>query len=355
MKNMKTKIKGFSVCALVCVAFALLTGCGGKVSEGYWVLTEVTEGKETVKDTDLEDYGLDNAYLVTDEDGDGYAVLFDVPVDFEIDTEDGTMEFFTGTVDYKISGKKLTLSDSNLTMVFEKSKLDAPEKPEELALLYYTPELSKRAEEEGLTDFFAEADDDEEEDEDGEDDWDFGDDDEEDDSDGGSPAASPREYFEGDWYGWWSIDGRTDFWKQLDGQMFDILCEVKMKDDTHGTITLWDTEMTYDEPIAKVDVEVANYASDENIGALTSVKGTFLDGKIKEGDWYIDPGMLGFSDYMLISATYVDGDGVDAMDYAFHLKKWGADWDDFPTPPPSIDWYEDLVDNGEPMPDSVPE
>ena len=60
---MKDRLRNAAVCILaVSATAAVLTGCGGKkVSEGYWVLTQVSEGKETVDNDDLEDYGLEDA------------------------------------------------------------------------------------------------------------------------------------------------------------------------------------------------------------------------------------------------------------------------------------------------------
>ena len=120
---MKNRISRITIFALALAAFAsVLAGCGNKVSEGYWILKQVSEGEETVKGDDLEDYGLDEAYIVTKKDGEGYAVLFGCPVDFEIDEDKSTIEFETGKVDYEISGSKLTLADSNIPWYLKRAR-----------------------------------------------------------------------------------------------------------------------------------------------------------------------------------------------------------------------------------------
>ena len=327
---MKNHIVRITVCSLAFAALAaVLSGCGSnKVSEGYWVLSEVTEGKETVKGKDLDDYGLEEAYIVTEKNGSGYAVLFGIPADFAINEEKGNMKFESGKVDYSLSGDKLTLADSNITMVFKKSKEDVPEKPRDIGFGKDTVASAEDSQSSEQTDK--------------------------------GPLdltySNPREYFEGDWYGWMKIDARTDFWKKIDGEVYDAVCKVEMKDDEHAKVTIWDAYSSYDEPFAQVDCFVSAMGSDPKKGMMYSdTTGFFLDGNFKENSWTIDPGSFEWSNYMMIASTYVDGSGVDAMDYVFHFKKWGDDWSDFSQRPPHYDWYKKLIDAGEAMPATIPE
>ena len=361
---MKNRISRITIFALALAAFAsVLAGCGNKVSEGYWILKQVSEGEETVKGDDLEDYGLDEAYIVTKKDGEGYAVLFGIPVDLEIDEDKSTIEFETGKVDYEISGSKLTLADSNISMVFEKSKDDAPKKPKEVALADYkksgSEEGGSKKSESSLESEFGKKLSEGKDSAGKDDEWDFGDDDEDTGSNSGPYKLSysnPREYFEGDWYGWMTIDGRTDFWKQIDGEVYDAMCRVEMDDDTFGTLTIWDAGMPYSDPMARMPIIVSDKGSNPKIGMIQSdAGGYFLDGEVTNTTWASDPGALDWSNYMMIAATYTDGEGVDAMDYVFHFKKWGDDWSDFYQKPPHFDWYKKLIDAGEPMPDAPPE
>ena len=216
MNNMKDRLKRLSVTALAfAAAAAVLTGCGSKkVSEGYWVLSEISDSEEKAKGDALEDYGLEEAYIVTEDNGEGYAVLFGIPADFEINEDKGNFEFETGKVNYKISGKKLTLADSNVTMVFEKSKEDAPQKPEEVALSGNTQTES------GKDDFTVDGDDDEAEDTD-----EAEEESEDTDTNAGLynlSYSNPREYFEGDWYGWMTVTG-VSFSKRTFGRILQAM------------------------------------------------------------------------------------------------------------------------------------
>lgn len=358
---MKNKIKNLSVYALLAAAcVSMLAGCGSKkVSEGYWVLKEVSEDKETVKGDALEDYGLEESYIVTEKNGEGYAVLFGIPTELKINEDKGNIELETGKADYKVSGKKLTLSDSNMTMVFEKSKEDAPKKPKKVSLLSYSAGSGKKdskkdskkgsKEETGEEDYW-------------DDEGDTGSETEEESKSSNDDPfnlsyKNPREFFEGDWYGWLKIDARTDFWKQIDGEVYDAVCRVEMKDDNFGTVTIWDAYSSYEEPFAKVDIVVNDKGTDPKKGLMCDDNsGFFLDGDFDmHNSWTVDPGAFEWSNYMMIASTYVDGNEQEAMDYVFHFKKWGDDWSDFSQKPPHYDWYKKLIDAGEPMPDKIPE
>ena len=334
MNNMKDILKRLTVCALVSAAAAVfLTGCGSdKISKGYWVLSEVKEGEETVKKDDLSEYGLEEAYIVTEENGSGYAVLFGISADFAISEENGNMKFETGKVSYSLSGDKLTLADSNITMIFEKSKDDAPEKPKEVALETPEPQNEEATDDSGN-----------------------------DQADNGPfklNYSNPREFFEGDWYGWMKIDNtKTDFWKEIDGEVYDAVCRVEMTDDEHAKVTIWDGGSSYKEPFAQVDCLVSTMGSDPKKGMMYSDgSGFFLDGTFKDNknSWTIDPGSFQFSNYMMITSTYIDGKSVEAFDYIYNFKKWGDDWSDFDPKPAHYDWYKELIDAGESMPDKIP-
>ncbi len=363
MNIIKNQFKRIAVPALMLVFSALaLAGCGKKVSEGYWELSEITEGKTTVHEKALEDYGLDESYIVTEKNGDGYAVLFGIPADFTTNTDKGTMAFETGNVEYKLSGlvgKKLVLSDKNVTMVFKKSKDDAPQKPAAVSLSNPSSEDSSKVDE-----LLADAGKQEQSQSLAEDDWwnqgewasEIGGDSGSEDGPYKLSYNSPREYFEGNWYGWWKLDPRTDFWKQLDGDVFDVLCKVEMQDDTFGVMTLWDAGMPYENPIARMPVIVSDKGYDPKIGEMQSdAGGKFLDGEVTNTTWSTDPGTYDWKNYMMITGTYIDGNGNEAFDYVFHLKKWGDDWSDFSQKPPQFSWYEKEIEAGNPMPDTLPE
>ncbi|MBQ9442787.1 MAG: hypothetical protein IJU43_00655 [Lachnospiraceae bacterium] len=340
MNFFDTGFKRPVICAMFCVGMAaLLSGCGSSIPEGYWTLTAMTEGDEKVEEDDLEDYGLDDAYISTDDDGSGYVVLFDVPSSFECDEDESVLEFDSGDVSYKISGKKLILEDKNVSMTFKKSKEDAPKKPKNVSAVAYSVAGSGSDSDSGSSSSIASA---------GSDMADI--------MSGNSGSGSAAvEFFEGDWYGYWTLNAWDDYWEPYEGDNYDILCEIKMNDDGEtGQMILWDAAMPYDSPIAQVDIST-RAGLDPNIGGLCSEGGYFLDDELEHADWLIDPGIYDYSDYIQVDAYYYDTKGEMAMSYEIHLKKWGADWSDHDPLPPQYDWYKDLVDKGESMPDNLPE
>lgn len=328
-----------AVCAAALSLAALaLSGCGSsKLKEGYWKLVKVAEDDETVKEKDLEDYGLDDAYIVVEDDDDeGYAVFFGIPADFSCDPDKGELKFDTGKVSYKASGNTLTLADENITMTFEKSKDDAPKKPSTISVTNSVDSSDEKSssEDSGKSTSSSEL-------------------------SYTRQAARPisdnldtEKYYDGDWYGWWTITGITDSWKELNGEKYDIMGEILLDDDGTGIVTLWDADYSYDDPIALVTVMTEESVFGD-IPCLVSTGGYFLDNEIEAGDWNIDASFMGRSNYLEISSSYKE-DGEDAMLYDMTMKKWGDTWDDVNSKPPLFDWYLDLVDKGESMPDALP-
>lgn len=338
MKTAENGIRKAALGTMLLTGMAiLLTGCGSSsLPEGYWTLTGMSEGDEEVKEKDLDDYGLDDAYISTDDDGSGYVVFFDVPADFTCDEDKEELVFDTGKVSYSLSGKKLTLSDKKTTMTFTKSSKDAPKKPKNVDSVSYSIKGSSKKS--GSSDSSASSD---------MDDLLNGND--------SSGSSELEDFWEGDWYGYMTLNAWDDYWEPYEDDDYPIMCRVELDDDLeNGTITLWDSAMPYDDPIAKVDVSTRD-GLDPVKGELMSEGGYFLDDQLEHSDWMIDPATYSeYSDYMRIDAYYYDSKDELVMDYTIHLKKWGADWSDFDQEPPKYDWYKKLVDKGESMPEEMP-
>ena len=338
---------------MILAAMMALTACGSKAPEGYYLLTGIEEGKTSAFEDELEDYGLDDSYLVIDE-GEGQLVLFDVPIPFSMDPDVRaiTMEESSqkGQIPYEMDKDTLTLYDDHITMFFEKSSKKSPKMLPEV-------DLSKAYVKEGASS--------------GGFDLGGGSDDGGDSGSGsglndvlgsdlfeGSGGSSPgRDFWEGGWYGWWEIDTTSDdeMWYQFEDQAFDILAEIDIDDDYEkGTMTLWDKDLDKDNPISKVDISTRAGLSD--LGEIMTEGGYFLDSPIEHADWIIEPKDYDeYSDYIEIYCRYNGGDGDSRMSYTIHLKKWGADWSDYPQKPPQYDWYKDMIDSGAGMADTLPE
>lgn len=342
-----SKIQKALIClAAVLGALAMLSGCGSSdLESGYYTLDSIEEDGTKADGKKLKTYGLDEAYIVVDDDSDGYAVLFGIPVDFSCDSKKEVLDFDgVGKVNYKVSGKKLTLADKNVTMVFEKSKEDEPKKPDDMDLVSYSIKGGSSGSSSGKDSDSGSDEDDSDDSDDSKDSKASGDD-------------ASFDFYNGDWFGWWMIDAHADDYTPYHGKKFDVLCRIDMNDDGKtGTIRMWDFgEYSYDHPFAEVEISLTD-GTDDNIKAIKSKSGYFSDDKISKGDWTADPGLYTqYSDYILLYDNFTDSSGTDAYDYYIHLKKWGADWEDFGGYPNRYDWYKDLVDKGESMPDTLPE
>ncbi|MBR6451812.1 MAG: hypothetical protein IKS87_03835 [Lachnospiraceae bacterium] len=298
------------------VAF-FLAGCGSKTPEGYFTLSEITEGDETVKEKDLSDYGMEDSYAVFEDDGDGYLVFMDVPSDFTYDEKNGVLDTDFGEIAIKSDGKTVRLADGQVTLTFKKSKKDAPEKPE-------MPDADYESEGEG-------------------DDW-------------TDPESDPGDepmlaFWNDDWYGWWELNGMINEWDKLEYIKFSVLATTTLNDDGTGTIKLWDNDLL----LAEVDCSNNGHGLTE-YGTMLSEDGYFYEGPLGHADWNIDPGVYDHEDSITIDGNYYE-DGDLAFTYTIHLVKWGSTWDDYDEDelPDDYDWYLDMIDQGEPMPDELPE
>ncbi len=299
-----------------------LTGCGNKTPEGYYTLSEITEGDETVKEKDLSDYGMEESYAVFEEDGDGYLVFMDVPSDFSYDKKNGTLDTEYGEIAIESDGKTVRLSDGQVLLTFKKSKKDAPEKPEAVD-----------------TDYLTDG---------GDGGWD--------DPGSDAPESDPGDepilaFWNDDWYGWWELNGMMNDWDKLDDIKFSVLATTTLDDSGHGTIKLWDNDTV----LAEVDCSNNGYGLTEN-GTMVSEDGYFYEGPLEHADWNIDPGVYGHENSFTIDGYYYE-DGETAFSYTMHFVKWGYTWDDYDEDelPDDYDWYLDMIDQGEPMPDKLPE
>ncbi len=125
--------KEIKVIAAAVLGAIVLTGCGGNVKDptGYYELSKVVEGDKTVESTSLDEYGLDDAYAVFESEDSGYFVLFGVPRFFNVDSGEGVLRVDDGgSITYSVSKKELVVSDSKISLTFEKSPAQEPEMPD---------------------------------------------------------------------------------------------------------------------------------------------------------------------------------------------------------------------------------
>jgi hypothetical protein len=160
---------------------------------------------------------------------------------------------------------------------------------------------------------------------------------------GGSVSASgltdTLAWWDGEWYGYWTVPSTNDPWSFLEDGIWDCYAVIDVNADGSGTVYLWDDDME----IATVDILISEDGGVSNLGAAKSISGYFRNEPIRNADWIIDPGLHNYDDFMWIDGRLTDSDG-DYFDYEFFLRPWGMLWSDIPEderPPFYDNWYMD--------------
>ena len=309
--EIKNRRSSFWAAILISMTAFTLSGCGSKELDGYFTLDSVNEDGDVVKGDDLSDYGLDDCYVVFDDD-EGYLVVMGSPEDFTYDSDDGIISTSHGDVSVRVSGSKVILEDSKVSMTFKKSKDKKPKKPEAVKV--------ERPADAGSPNAAASS---------------------------GSSASDIVSFWSGGWYGWWEIHAWSDKYDAYEDAKYPILASTWLTDNGEGGIFLWDSDG------ALGNVTCSNNGSGlTEYGTMVSESGTFFDGPIEHADWLIDPGLYDHSNYIQIEGHHYEDDDLQ-FDYTIHLVKWGEKWDDFNEDelPVDYDWYLDAINNGMSMPE----
>ncbi|RHR11038.1 DUF5067 domain-containing protein [Pseudoflavonifractor sp. AF19-9AC] len=168
-----------------------------------------------------------------------------------------------------------------------------------------------------------------------------------------SGGGQPREWWNGDWYGWWVMTGCWGYYEDMEGDWWDICGTIDIGEDGMGTVTLWDEDYTKSEPMVSASVSLDEAGTSE-FGTMMSEGGWFTDIALEHADWIVDPGLVDYPDMIHISGYYESGD--DAYSYDIYLRPWGTYWDDVieeDLPYYYYDWYLPLMESGESMPDYI--
>ena len=170
---------------------------------------------------------------------------------------------------------------------------------------------------------------------------------------GVSSGEQLRDWWNGDWYGWWVMTGCGGTYEDMEGDWWDICGTIDIGEDGIGTVTLWDEEYTKSEPMVWASVSL-NEAGTGELGTMMSESGWFTDIDLKHADWIVDPGLVDYPDMIHIDGYYESGD--DAYSYDIYLRPWGIYWDDVAgedLPAYYNNWYLSLIKAGEPMPGRI--
>ena len=168
------------------------------------------------------------------------------------------------------------------------------------------------------------------------------------------------DWWNGAWYGWWTMTGCSGAYESMSGQWWDACAVIDIGSDYTGTVTIWDEDYSRADPMLQASVTLNSAGVGEH-GTVMSESGYFTNLPLEHADWIIDPAINGrFPDVenmICIEGWYEDGD--DEFYYEVYLRPWGQLWDDFAADYPDDipyyydDWYLPLVESGSAMPDVV--
>lgn len=176
----------------------------------------------------------------------------------------------------------------------------------------------------------------------------------------GLPESSFLNWWNGDWYGWWVIKDGSGTYDEYDGYWWDVCAKIEAFDDLSGCIEIWDEEGSYDDLCGAIEVSFSEAGTGDH-GTMFSESGVFLDSELAHADWIVDPGLLDVDDLIWIDGIYYGDEGD--YSYEIFLRPWGTLWDDITeditgfavSTPSSYDWYLNLVNAGNAMPNSFSE
>ena len=175
-------------------------------------------------------------------------------------------------------------------------------------------------------------------------------------TDTAAPAGDALlDWWNGDWYGWWTMYGCYGYYEGMDGMAWDICGTIDIGEDYTGTVTLWDEDYTRDNAMVIADVSLSEAGTGEH-GTVTSEGGYFTDIPLEHADWIVDPGLSDYEDLIWITGFYENGE--DEFTYEIYLRPWGASWDDLSEDAQPLyysDWYLPLIGAGAAMPDAIGE
>lgn len=182
-------------------------------------------------------------------------------------------------------------------------------------------------------------------------------------SDSGSDIASTsfdgEWWWEGQWYGWWSMYNAEGAFAPANKMAWDAYAEIEV-DGADGHIRIWDSILRSFGTLVNCDVK---FESGGDYGVMTSKSGRFFDSgadwvypditisvnpsDILEGELKVDPknsSVSGFENMLEIKGTYIDPfDSANKFDYYIYLRPWGTYWDDVKNGDTSGCLYKDMM------------
>ncbi len=170
--------------------------------------------------------------------------------------------------------------------------------------------------------------------------------------------ASVKDYWEGDWYGFWLIskNNRTGTYAQWTENWWDCCVRITFAQD--GTAHLVVSDEDSGEFSWLLETDVVFTSGTTPAGTLVTSEGRFWNQDLTNGGWVCDPArqadVAAYEHMVEIEGHYADEEGE--FTYFLVLRPWGMKWDDVPEegypgrPYYYESWYLPLLEAGSSCP-----
>lgn len=162
------------------------------------------------------------------------------------------------------------------------------------------------------------------------------------------PAATGLEAWEGDWYGWWTIDTVYSGDTSIEGSWWDCAATLDIDKDGTASLVLWDEDTTKRVPLAEAELTVE---LEDGEMYFESVEGSFNGCEVTAGEWNgMTDDWSEEDDVIWFYGEYKDDEYE--FEYLVFMMKWGAKWDNIYEEDPSLmpcyyEWYLGELADGE--------
>ena len=162
------------------------------------------------------------------------------------------------------------------------------------------------------------------------------------------PAATGLEAWEGDWYGWWTIDTVYSGDTSIEGNWWDCAASLDINNDGTANLVLWDEDTTKRVPLAEAELTVE---LDDGEMYFESVEGNFNGCEVTAGEWNGTTNDWSEEDDVIWFYGEYEDDEYE-FEYLVFMMKWGAKWDNIYEDDPSLmpyyyEWYLGELADGE--------
>jgi hypothetical protein len=154
-------------------------------------------------------------------------------------------------------------------------------------------------------------------------------------ADQGAGLAEKLAWWDGEWYGYWTIVSGRGYYETLVGGVWDCYAFIDTYEDGSATV-LW-----FDDDVRLGDVDIyIDFTGYTVLGYAESIGGYLFNDPVQDEAWFISPDSSPH-EHMIVIDEWHEYSSSDRFRYKAFLRPWGMLWDDVPAGerPPDYDWY----------------